>query len=155
MFGYILNAICALFFYVASFYARVQHFMMMPGLVGADFNPEFAVEAGSIVADATGQKDIANSLRIVLDNMKEHDNLKSISAVLEIILSPKMTYEQYKAVKFVDEKFDAILDFGNSMSKDATNAIKQQLSNLMQGVLTVDQLDGILHAVIKGYEENH
>ena len=152
MLGTIIDSLMAVVMYVVAFYRHAFDQFALPSFL-VTFNYDAAIEASSVVADAMGHSDTANGLKIALDNMRTHDNMKSLASVIEILLSPKMTREQYNLLKTADQKLDAILQIGNAFP-DAANAVKSQFNKALQGTLTIDDIDNLIHAAIFGYEHH-
>ena len=52
-----------------------------------------ALDFAASISDMAGHDEIANTLRIVVDNMRNDDNMRTFQKVIELLLSPHMDYD--------------------------------------------------------------
>jgi len=123
-------------------------------MIEATEEQQSALDFAAGIADMSGHDDIANSLRIAVDNMRQHDNMRTFQKAIEILLSPKLDYDQYVQLKEFDEKVDAIMQLGK-VFPTTIQQIKDVFSQVSDGNLTIDDVEMLMHAAIQGWENAH
>ena len=155
MYGNLIDSIIKVFMYVAAFYQK----MFLQGssplvMLQATEEQQSALDFAASISDMAGHDEIANTLRIVVDNMRNDDNMRTFQKVIELLLSPHMDYDQYVQLKAVDEKVDAILQLGK-VFPTTIRQIKDVFNKVSDGKLSIDDVETLMHAAIKGYEAAH
>ena len=102
----------------------------------------------------TGHEKIAIELTLIKEHLEHNDVMKTIENVINLLLSPEMTYEQYTDLVNVIEKVDAILKLGE-VFPETVRDIKNAFAKITDGHVTIDYLDNLVHAAITGYEREH
>ena len=80
--------------------------------------------------------------------------MRTFQQAIELLLSPKMNYEQYTKLKAFDEKVDAILKLGEVFPSTITQ-IDKVFAKISKDKLSINDLENLMHAAIEGYEQNH
>ena len=100
-----------------------------------------------------GHESIADTLRIALNHMKQKDNMETFSQSIELLLSPKLDHDQYLKLKSFSQKVDAILALGKAFPA-AVKGVEDAFAKVSGGKLSIQEIDDLMHAAIKGYEDS-
>ena len=123
-------------------------------LLGISNEQKSALEFASGIADMTGHDKIAVELTLIRDHLDHNDAMRTIENVINLLLSPEMSYEQYTDLCNVSEKVDAILKLGE-VFPETIRDIKNGFAKITDGHVTIDYLNSLVHAAIEGYEREH
>lgn len=120
--------------------------------IAIDFDK--AQEVTSNIAEAAGQEEVGKYLNIALDYAEHRDNMKSMSALLESLVSTRLSEKQYITLKQWDQKLDAVLDIAK-VFPDSAGELIDFLGKATEGKISIYHLDSLVHAAIEGYQKLH